>query len=347
MTTVTKITIANTMGAHFGILSFICFSSRMVLPDATGLATTGGFPATGGSLPPPALVWTQFGESVIESRRFHLLYCADILLCTRRTARCRRRQLRRPHVHDKNDEGKQNEPRPHLLLFHIFSSVVFPNEFTRGCSANDIHVPARNRIGNRLGFGGVLVEILLRHFPFLRRTLAGERGGRREKGGAKVRTAVPCTVATACADIVRTTVADRESHRLVAEIGVGGVARRTRGNVHGRRGRTGSPRSHASVLWTPERKRIRTGQATETAPTVPMDPRPTLDVVNLDSPRRLQRHRRRAMKVVIPREEKKLASRVVSRYRRQQRRLLGEKDSDPDPYDSDYVFYCLEGPRED
>jgi hypothetical protein len=80
---------------------------------------------------------------------------------------------------------------------------------------------------------------------------------------------------------------------------------------------------------------------------LPMDPRPTLDVVNLESPRRLQRHRRRAMKVVLPRAEKKMASRVVSRYRRQQRRLSGEKESDPDPYDSDYVFYCLEGPRED
>ena len=78
-----------------------------------------------------------------------------------------------------------------------------------------------------------------------------------------------------------------------------------------------------------------------------MDPRPTLDVIHLDSPRRLQRERRRAMKVVIPKEDKKIASRVVSRYRRQQKRLSGEKDSDPDPYDSDYVFYCLDGARED
>jgi hypothetical protein len=53
------------------------------------------------------------------------------------------------------------------------------------------------------------------------------------------------------------------------------------------------------------------------------------------------------MKVVLPKAEKKLASRVVSRYRRQQKRLSGEKESDPDPYDSDYVFYCLEGTRED
>lgn len=74
-----------------------------------------------------------------------------------------------------------------------------------------------------------------------------------------------------------------------------------------------------------------------------MDPRPTLDVVNLDSPSRLQRQRRKAMKLEVPKEAKK----VVSRYRRKQRRLLGKTDKDPDPYDSDYVFYCLEGNRED
>jgi hypothetical protein len=78
-----------------------------------------------------------------------------------------------------------------------------------------------------------------------------------------------------------------------------------------------------------------------------MDPRPTLDVVNLESPHRLRRQRRRAMKVVIPKEVKREVSRVVSRYRRKQKKLLGKSDSDPDPYDSDYVFFCLEGERED
>ena len=52
------------------------------------------------------------------------------------------------------------------------------------------------------------------------------------------------------------------------------------------------------------------------------------------------------MKLHFPREEKKMASRVVSHYRRKQKKLLGTKDSDPDPYDSDYVFFCLEGERE-
>jgi hypothetical protein len=53
------------------------------------------------------------------------------------------------------------------------------------------------------------------------------------------------------------------------------------------------------------------------------------------------------MKVVIPKEVKREVSRVVSRYRRKQKKLLGKSDSDPDPYDSDYVFFCLEGERED
>ena len=78
-----------------------------------------------------------------------------------------------------------------------------------------------------------------------------------------------------------------------------------------------------------------------------MDPRPTLDVVNLESPRRLRRQRRRAMKVEIPKEVKRVVSRVVSRYRRKQRKLIGKTVEDPDPYDSDYVFFCLEGERED
>ena len=53
------------------------------------------------------------------------------------------------------------------------------------------------------------------------------------------------------------------------------------------------------------------------------------------------------MKIEIPKEVKKVISRVVSTYRRKQRRLWGKTVSDPDPYDSDYVFFCLEGDRED
>lgn len=78
-----------------------------------------------------------------------------------------------------------------------------------------------------------------------------------------------------------------------------------------------------------------------------MDPRPTLDVINLDSPTRLRRQRRKRMEAVFPTEDKKLVSHVLSRYRRRQRRLWGKTVADPDPYDSDYVFYCLDGERED
>lgn len=45
-------------------------------------------------------------------------------------------------------------------------------------------------------------------------------------------------------------------------------------------------------------------------------------------------------------KEKKMISKIISRLRRKQRRSLGTKDTDPDPYDPDYVFYCLEGERE-
>lgn len=53
------------------------------------------------------------------------------------------------------------------------------------------------------------------------------------------------------------------------------------------------------------------------------------------------------MKIVIPKEVKRIVSRIVSHYRRKQRKLWGKTVEDPDPYDSDYVFFCLEGERED
>ena len=77
-----------------------------------------------------------------------------------------------------------------------------------------------------------------------------------------------------------------------------------------------------------------------------MDLRPTLDVSKLKSPSRLKRQRRKAMEIEIPKRDKKIVSRVLSSYRRKQRRLLGETDSDPDPYDPAYVFFCLDGERE-
>lgn len=73
-----------------------------------------------------------------------------------------------------------------------------------------------------------------------------------------------------------------------------------------------------------------------------MDPRPTLDVVNLDSPKSLLKKRRRALKKAIPRDKE--ARKVVSRLRRRQNRALGSRDDDPDPYDPSYIFYCLDTP---
>lgn len=81
-------------------------------------------------------------------------------------------------------------------------------------------------------------------------------------------------------------------------------------------------------------------------------PRPTLDVTNLDSPRSLHSHRKRTMRRILKaaldfsKKEKKVISKIISRLRRRQKRYLGTKDSDPDPYDPDYIFYCLEGERE-
>ncbi len=76
-----------------------------------------------------------------------------------------------------------------------------------------------------------------------------------------------------------------------------------------------------------------------------MDPRPTLDVDNLRSPASLLQARRRAFKkalIKMTKEDRKTLSAVLSKYRRRQTKLLGHKDEDPNPYDSDYVFYCLE-----
>lgn len=43
--------------------------------------------------------------------------------------------------------------------------------------------------------------------------------------------------------------------------------------------------------------------------------------------------------------DERLAKKVLSRYRRRQTIKLGLRDEDPNPYDSDYIFYCLDMPR--
>lgn len=68
-------------------------------------------------------------------------------------------------------------------------------------------------------------------------------------------------------------------------------------------------------------------------------PRPTIDVDNLESPKSLNRERKKALRSRIPRVSPR-ANVVVARYRTRQRDLLGgESDDDPDPYDPAYIFF--------
>lgn len=50
--------------------------------------------------------------------------------------------------------------------------------------------------------------------------------------------------------------------------------------------------------------------------------------------------------LAIPKEDEAVIRKVLAAHRRRQTRKLGKRDEDPDPYDSDYIFYCLEGRRE-
>ena len=77
----------------------------------------------------------------------------------------------------------------------------------------------------------------------------------------------------------------------------------------------------------------------------PDTPRPSLDTHSPYS-HTVHTARKRALKkrIVLTPEEKKMSRRVLSKYRRRQERLLDDYDSDPNPYDSDYIFYCLETP---
>lgn len=75
-------------------------------------------------------------------------------------------------------------------------------------------------------------------------------------------------------------------------------------------------------------------------------PRPTLDVVNLQSSPVLKSKRRSALKKAMG-PVGPIASRVVSKYRKRQSQLLGESDDDPCPYRPTYVFYCLDSPTKE
>ena len=81
-----------------------------------------------------------------------------------------------------------------------------------------------------------------------------------------------------------------------------------------------------------------------------MDLKPTLDVTHLRSPAALQAQRRKQMDSVIQRSytdvDRKQIAAVLRRYRTRQTKRLGYRYEDPDPYDPEYLFYCLTGTRE-
>jgi len=91
---------------------------------------------------------------------------------------------------------------------------------------------------------------------------------------------------------------------------------------------------------------------TRTVDPIPMDtPRPTLDLANLRCPAAVTTTRRTAMETVLrlhstDADRKQIAA-LLRKFRSRQTRKLGYRYEDPDPYDKSYLFYCLDGRRED
>lgn len=78
-------------------------------------------------------------------------------------------------------------------------------------------------------------------------------------------------------------------------------------------------------------------------------PRPTLDTngsMRGAHARQKAWNRRLQTILAIPKEDEAVIRKVLAAHRRRQTRKLGGRDEDPDPYDSAYIFYCLEGRRE-
>lgn len=73
-------------------------------------------------------------------------------------------------------------------------------------------------------------------------------------------------------------------------------------------------------------------------------PKPTLEVIDLDSSKNLQSQRKRRMKQIFKGITTKESKAVVTKYRRRQTHILDGYSSDPDPYETTYIFYCLETP---
>jgi hypothetical protein len=84
---------------------------------------------------------------------------------------------------------------------------------------------------------------------------------------------------------------------------------------------------------------------------IPMDtPRPTVDTNGSArgvTARQKAWARHLQTILAIPEAEEILIRKVLATHRRRQTRKLGYRYEDPDPYDSAYIFYCLDGRRED
>jgi len=84
---------------------------------------------------------------------------------------------------------------------------------------------------------------------------------------------------------------------------------------------------------------------------IPMDtPRPTVDTNGSArgvTTRQKAWARHLQTILAIPEAEEILIRKVLATHRRRQTRKLGYRYEDPDPYDSAYIFYCLDGRRED
>ena len=75
-------------------------------------------------------------------------------------------------------------------------------------------------------------------------------------------------------------------------------------------------------------------------------PRPEVIIRNLNPSTKLYRARQKAAHNRIPKFEEAIVRALLSKLRRRQTLRLGRRNSDPDPYDPDYIFYCFTGELE-
>jgi hypothetical protein len=75
-------------------------------------------------------------------------------------------------------------------------------------------------------------------------------------------------------------------------------------------------------------------------------PRPTIETNCGFSARQKAWNKHVHSLLAIPKHEEIVIRNILAKHRRRQTRRLGARDEDPDPYDSAYIFYCLDGRRE-